>query len=151
MTLRPEGTAGVMRAIANQGIAEGTEKRVFYMGPMFRGERPAAGRKRQFHQIGVEAVGRVNPLSDAESIAMLATFLRQAGIDKTRILLNSRGTCADREQVGGALREHFLPHLEGMCEDCRRRLDTNVWRMLDCKVSECQAAIGSAPATRSRS
>ncbi|MEI8078861.1 MAG: ATP phosphoribosyltransferase regulatory subunit, partial [bacterium] len=80
VTLRPEGTAGVMRAIANQGIAEGEERRVFYLGPMFRGERPAAGRRRQFHQVGVEAVGRAAPLLDAECIAMLVHFLTAVGI-----------------------------------------------------------------------
>lgn len=146
LTLRPEGTAGVMRAIANQGIAEGAEKRVFYMGPMFRGERPAAGRKRQFHQIGVEAVGKVCPALDAECIAMLAAFLRENGIGQTRILLNSRGTAGDREQVGAALAAHFAPQVADMCEDCQRRLLTNVWRMLDCKAESCQKAIAGAPA-----
>ena len=146
LTLRPEGTAGVMRAMANQGVGEGVERRVFYMGPMFRGERPAAGRRRQFHQIGVEAVGRVSPLMDAENIAMLADFLRTAGIPESRILLNTRGTAEDRPQVAAALREHFAPRLESLCEDCRRRLEGNIWRILDCKVPGCQPAIAAAPA-----
>lgn len=146
LTLRPEGTAGVMRAIANQGVAEGTEKRVFYMGPMFRGERPAAGRKRQFHQIGVETVGRFNPAVDAECIAMLADFLEQAGINQTRILINSRGTAEDREHVVASLTAYFRPLIGGMCEDCQRRLDTNVWRILDCKSGECQSPVADAPA-----
>lgn len=146
LTLRPEGTAGVMRAIANQGVAEGTEKRVFYLGPMFRGERPAAGRKRQFHQIGVETVGRFNPAVDAECIAMLADFLKQAGIRQTRILINSRGTAADRAQVVDSLTAYFTPLIGAMCEDCRRRLDTNVWRILDCKANECRAPVAGAPA-----
>ena len=146
LTLRPEGTAGVMRAIANQGVAEGTEKRVFYLGPMFRGERPAAGRKRQFHQIGVETVGRFNPAVDAECIAMLADFLEQAGIPQTRILINSRGTAADRERVIDALTTYFQPLIGAMCDDCQRRLNTNVWRILDCKSKECQSPVAGAPA-----
>ncbi len=145
LTLRPEGTAGVMRAIANQGVAEGEEKRVFYMGPMFRGERPAAGRRRQFHQIGVEAVGRPTPAMDAECIAMLVHFLEELGIRDSRLLLNSRGTAADRPAVAEALKAHFAPHQEKLCPDCQRRLDTNVWRLLDCKIEGCQPIIGGAP------
>ncbi len=146
LTLRPEGTAGVMRAIANQGLAEGTEKRVFYLGPMFRGERPAAGRKRQFHQIGVEAVGRVSPAMDAESIAMLIDFLAEIGVGKTRLLINSKGAAADRQAVDAALKAYFARHIDHMCEDCRRRLDGNVWRILDCKAEPCQAPVAAAPA-----
>ncbi|MDT8390985.1 MAG: histidine--tRNA ligase [Lentisphaeria bacterium] len=146
LTLRPEGTAGVMRAIANQGVDEGTEKRVFYMGPMFRGERPAAGRKRQFHQIGVETVGRFNPAVDAECVAMLADFLERAGIGQTRILINSRGTSADRERVVASLTAYFQPLIGGMCGDCQRRLGENVWRILDCKAEECQTPVAGAPA-----
>ena len=146
VTLRPEGTAGVMRAIANQGLAEGEERRVFYMGPMFRGERPAAGRRRQFHQVGVEAVGRAAPLLDAECIAMLLHYLEDVGIANGELLVNSRGTAEDRPAAGAALKEHFAPQLTGLCEDCRRRFETNVWRMLDCKVEGCQEAIRGAPA-----
>ena len=145
LTLRPEGTAGVMRAIANQGVAEGEEKRVFYMGPMFRGERPAAGRRRQFHQIGVEAVGRPTPAMDAECIAMLVHFLEELGIRDSRLLLNSRGTAADRPAVAEALKTHFAPHQEKLCPDCQRRLETNVWRLLDCKIEGCQPIIEGAP------
>jgi histidyl-tRNA synthetase len=145
LTLRPEGTAGVMRAIANQGVSEGTEKRVFYMGPMFRGERPAAGRKRQFHQIGVEAVGRSNPAMDAECIAMLSDYFSVLGIEGVRMLVNSRGTVEDREAVTTALREYFLPLVGGMCEDCRRRVRENVWRILDCKAEQCQDPVRNAP------
>ncbi len=145
LTLRPEGTAGVMRAIANQGVGEGEEKRVFYCGPMFRGERPAAGRKRQFHQIGVEAVGKLTPLLDAESMVMLFDYLRAVGIDDFRLLLNSRGTREDRQDASRTLQEHFRPHVEEMCEDCRRRLDSNVWRILDCKVEACRGFVAQAP------
>lgn len=146
LTLRPEGTAGIMRAIANQGLSEGTEKRVFYLGPMFRGERPAAGRKRQFHQIGTEAVGRVNPAIDAECIAMLVDFLERIGLRDNQVLVNSRGTREDRDAVTTCLRDYFTPLLSSMCEDCRRRIGTNVWRILDCKAEECQQSILGAPA-----
>ncbi len=146
LTLRPEGTAGVMRAIANQGIAEGDEKRVFYIGPMFRGERPAAGRKRQFHQVGVEAVGRNTPAMDAENIAMLMDYLRVIDVRETRLLLNSRGTAADRVHISESLRDFFGPHQESLCGDCQRRLATNVWRVLDCKNPACGEVVNSAPA-----
>ncbi|OPZ26150.1 MAG: Histidine--tRNA ligase [Lentisphaerae bacterium ADurb.BinA184] len=145
LTLRPEGTAGVMRALANQGLGDGVERRVFYMGPMFRGERPAAGRRRQFHQIGVEAVGRSSPLMDAECLAMLVEFLRAAGIPGHRLLLNTRGTAEDRPRVTAAMRAALEPRRDELCEDCRRRLAENVWRILDCKVPSCQPVIATAP------
>ena len=97
LTLRPEGTAGVMRALAATDAANGVEHRVFYMGPMFRGERPAAGRKRQFHQVGVENVGRpASPGLDAEAIAMLCHFLEEIGITGFNLLINTRGVPSDR-------------------------------------------------------
>ena len=145
LTLRPEGTAGVMRAIANRGLASGEECRVFYMGPMFRGERPAQGRRRQFHQVGCEAVGCSSPWMDAEVIAMLVHFLDELGLKGARVRINSRGLPADRPAVAEALRAYFQPHLAEMCEDCRRRFDTNVWRMLDCKVAACHALAENAP------
>jgi len=145
LTLRPEGTAGVMRAIANKGLGQGAERRVFYMGPMFRGERPAAGRRRQFHQIGVEAVGCCTPEVDVECIAMLLHYLREIGIADGRVLLNTRGVAADHELVSAALQAHFAPLKEGLCNDCQRRLETNVWRILDCKNEACREAVRAAP------
>jgi len=147
LTLRPEGTAGTMRAIANMGVAQGEERRVFYMGPMFRGERPAKGRKRQFHQIGVESVGKVSPAIDAENIAMLVDFLESCGITGFKLKINSRGSREDRKPAEDVLRKHFEDKLEGLCEDCQRRFTTNIWRMLDCKQEGCQAGIESAPDT----
>jgi len=124
LTLRPEGTAGVMRALAHQGIPMGDERRVYYLGPMFRGERPAAGRKRQFHQVGVECVGKQAPAIDVETIQLLMHFLAELGLPPShaKLHLNSRGTAADREPVAAALRAHFAPHIGAMCEDCQRRL-----------------------------
>jgi len=145
ITLRPEGTAGIMRAIANVGLAQGEEKRVFSIGPMFRGERPAAGRKRQFHQIGVEAVGRCNPVIDAECIVMLLDYLRAVDVNNIRLLLNTRGTVEDRKRITPAFKEYFDKHADSLCDDCRRRLQSNVWRILDCKNEQCQPVIENAP------
>ena len=141
LTLRPEGTAGVMRALANTDAINGVEQRVFYYGPMFRGERPAAGRRRQFHQIGVENVGRVSPELDAECIAMLMHFLAELGIDDAELSINTRGVASDRPMAEAMLREHFAKHLPGMCPDCQERFNTNLWRILDCKCAGCRAVI----------
>ncbi len=145
LTLRPEGTAGVMRALSGTEAMNGVEQRVFYMGPMFRGERPSAGRRRQFHQIGVENAGRVAPELDAENIAMLAQFLNEAGAGGFELLINTRGVKEDRGPAEAALREHFSAHIDGMCEDCRNRLERNVWRILDCKQECCRKFVDTAP------
>ena len=145
LTLRPEGTAGVMRALSGTDAMNGVENRVYYIGPMFRGERPSAGRRRQFHQIGVENVGRVAPALDAECIAMLCHFLNEIGAGGFKLLLNTRGVPADRKPAEDALREYFAPRISGMCEDCRTRLERNVWRILDCKQPQCQGPISAAP------
>ncbi len=145
LTLRPEGTASVLRALANAGISQGESLRVYYMGPMFRGERPAAGRKRQFHQIGAENVGRVSPHADVECIAMLLHFLREIGVCDTALLVNSRGDRYDRDAISTALKAYFDGHIARMCEDCSRRYRTNLWRILDCKSDACSEIIAGAP------
>ncbi len=145
LTLRPEGTAGVMRALSGTEAMNGVEQRVFYMGPMFRGERPSAGRRRQFHQIGVEKAGKVSPELDAESIAMLAHYLNEVGAGGFELLINTRGVKEDRGPAEAALREHFAAHIDEMCEDCRNRLERNVWRILDCKQECCRKHIDNAP------
>lgn len=145
LTLRPEGTAGVMRALSNTDVMNGVEQRVYYHGPMFRGERPAAGRRRQFHQIGVENVGRCAPLIDAECIAMLCTFLKEIGIEDFRLDINTRGVAADRAPAEEVLRKYFAEHLDSMCPDCRTRFERNIWRILDCKQPECGKIVADAP------
>ena len=145
LTLRPEGTAGVMRALSNTDVANGTEQRVFYYGPMFRGERPSAGRRRQFHQIGVENVGRCAPLIDAECIAMLHNYLCAIGITDAVFTINTRGVAEDRVPAEKVLREYFAKHLDKMCPDCRTRFERNIWRILDCKQEECGKIIADAP------
>ena len=145
VTLRPEGTAGAMRALLNTDVLNGVEQRVFYIGPMFRGERPAAGRRRQFHQVGVENVGRIAPELDAETIAMLLDFLEALGITGATLKLNTRGVASDRPAAAAALKEYFTKHVDSLCEDCRKRLQGNVWRILDCKVDSCRDIIADLP------
>jgi histidyl-tRNA synthetase len=134
-----------MRALANMGIPQGDQRKVWYLGPMFRGERPAAGRKRQFHQIGLECVGTVGPGIDVESIAILQHLLDELDITSTKLLLNSRGTAEDRQVIGDTLREFFGQYRKEFCEDCQRRLETNVWRILDCKQERCGQLAVAAP------
>lgn len=145
LTLRPEGTAGVMRALSNTDVLNGVEQRVYYMGPMFRGERPAAGRRRQFHQIGVENVGRCAPLLDAECLAMLRAFLKRIGLSDAELVINTRGVREDRPAAEKVLREYFSKHIDSMCDDCRVRLERNIWRILDCKQEACGKIIAEAP------
>ncbi len=145
LTLRPEGTAGVMRALLTTDVMNGNEKRVYYIGPMFRGERPAAGRRRQFHQIGLENVGRIAPEIDAETITAMMHYIKEIGITGGRLLLNTRGIQADREPAVKMLREFFNGHLDAMCDDCRARIDRNIWRILDCKQEQCRNIVRQAP------
>ena len=145
LTLRPEGTAGVMRALLNTDVLNGVEQRVYYCGPMFRGERPAAGRKRQFHQIGVENVGRVSPELDAECIAMLMHLLEEIGITGSVLKINSRGVMEDRGPAGELLKNYFAGHVQAMCPDCQKRFERNLWRILDCKEAACREIVAGAP------
>lgn len=145
LTLRPEGTAGVMRALTGTDVMNGTEKRVYYIGPMFRGEKPAAGRKRQFHQIGVENAGTVTPAGDAESIAMLMQFLEEIKITGTTLLLNTRGSFEDRKKAEKMLFSFFSENKNSLCKDCQERMSRNVWRVVDCKQSACGEIVSKLP------
>ncbi|MDR0933031.1 MAG: histidine--tRNA ligase [Victivallales bacterium] len=145
LTLRPEGTAGVLRALSNTDVMNGVEQRVYYYGSMFRGERPAAGRRREFHQVGVENVGRVAPLIDAECIAMLIDFLKTIGINDAKLSINTRGVAEDRVPAGRLLTDYFTGHIGHMCDDCKARLNRNVWRILDCKQEVCRKIVADAP------
>lgn len=147
LTLRPEATAGVMRAYIENGLhAKGKEVKVYTFGPMFRYERPQKGRMRQFHQINAECVGPAEPLADAETILMLWTFLTEAGIKELSLELNSLGCRACRPSYHEEL-SAFLAGLDAaaLCEDCRRRMGTNPLRVLDCKVPGCKALTVGAP------
>ncbi|MBI3252937.1 MAG: histidine--tRNA ligase [Candidatus Omnitrophica bacterium] len=147
VALRPEGTAGVVRAYLEDHFdkTEGLSK-FFYMGPMFRSERPQAGRLRQFHQIGVETIGAAGPYADAEAIHCLAVFLDEAGIKGYRIKLNNLGTFGEREAFKKVLLKYFEPQKSALCDDCKTRLIKNVFRLLDCKNPACREIAEKSPA-----
>jgi len=145
LTLRPEGTACIVRAcLEHKLFAPGKLLKFFYTGPMFRYERPQAGRQRQFHQTGVELFGTYSPLADADVIAMMVHFLEYAGVNKVVVQLNTLGDAESRKAFCAALRAFLLPLFDQLCPDCQRRLERNVLRVLDCKVPACKA-ICSAP------
>jgi len=151
LTLRPENTAGVVRAYIEHKLGEqGQLKKLYYIGPQFRRERPQKGRYRQFFQIGAEVIGppsagAESPLRDAEVLEMLATLLNELGIVGWRLLINSVGTPADRPRYIATLREALQPVVGQMCADCQRRTATNPLRVLDCKVPEDQPIIATLP------
>lgn len=147
--LRPEGTAGVMRHAAGLGPQETDGARWFYLGPMFRCERPQAGRKRQFHQCGVECLEAPSPVVDAEILALQMDLLQAWGLKNLAIHLNTRGAAADHAPAAAALRAALAPHEAELCEDCRRRIGQNVLRVLDCKNEPCKAVVAGLPALTS--
>ena len=145
LTLRPEGTAGCVRAGIEQGLLHNQQQRLWYMGPMFRHERPQKGRYRQFHQIGVEVFGMPGPDIDAEIILMSARLWRELGVQDVRLQLNSLGTAESRGRYREALVAYLSQHREALDEDSLRRLDSNPLRILDSKNPELQALIAAAP------
>lgn len=151
LTLRPENTAGVVRAYIEHKLGEtGRLSKLYYMGPQFRRERPQKGRYRQFFQIGAEAIGPVSagsesPLRDAEMLEMLAAFLNELGIRDWRLKLNSVGSAAGRPRYVARLREALVPVVGTMCADCRRRAEVNPLRVLDCKRPEDQETLDRLP------
>lgn len=139
ITLRPEATASVVRAYLENGMSnEAGVVKLFYLGPMFRAERPQAGRARQFHQIGVEAIGSYSPYLDAEIIILLNAVLNSFEIKDHKIKLNSLGCPADKRGLSQRLRELLEPELKNLCEDCILRYRKNVLRILDCKNENCK-------------
>lgn len=146
LTLRPEGTAGCVRSCIQNSLINRDEQRLWYMGPMFRHERPQKGRYRQFHQCGVEVFGLNGPDVDAELIMMTARLWRELGIDKhVRLELNSIGSQEDRADYRTALVAFLEQHIDVLDEDCKRRMHTNPLRVLDTKNPEIQAILGDAP------
>ncbi|MDR0466196.1 MAG: histidine--tRNA ligase, partial [Deltaproteobacteria bacterium] len=147
LALRPEATAGVVRAYIASGLhGKESVSKLFSHGPMFRHERPQKGRMRQFHQINCECVGALSPQTDAEVIGMLMAFLREIGITDISLQLNSLGCSVCRPAYRSALAD-YLRSLDSakLCEDCRRRRDTNPLRVLDCKIPECRTLTEGAP------
>ncbi|HAS89281.1 MAG TPA: histidine--tRNA ligase [Desulfovibrio sp.] len=148
LTMRPEATAGVVRAyVENKVYQPGKVSKFFTFGPMFRYERPQAGRMRQFHQINAEVFGASEPQADAEVLLMLSGFLKGIGLEKLSFELNSLGCPECRPKYNQALKDFFnsLDKSE-LCDDCQRRVDTNPLRVLDCKVKKCKELTKDAPA-----
>lgn len=148
ITLRPEGTAPVVRSyVENKLFAPEVQKpsKVYYIGPMFRYERPQAGRLRQFHQIGVECFGSSNPATDVETIAMADQFFKEIGIENVVLHLNTLGSTASRVAYRQALIDYLLPMKDQLSKDSQRRLEENPLRVLDSKEKEDKQAVENAP------
>ncbi len=146
LTLRPEATASVIRAYIEHRMDQlpGVQK-LYYIGPMFRRERPQKGRYRQFFQIGAEAIGAESPAVDAEVVEMIVEILAGVGLDGFKLLINSVGCPQCRPQYVARLKEALADSAAQMCEDCRRRVDTNPLRVLDCKIPADQPIIDALP------
>lgn len=142
LALRPEGTAGVMRYVAGNAAAP---SRLYYIGPMFRAERPQAGRRRQFHQLGGEILGAPNAAVDAECLALQAHIASALGLNGVSLEVNTRGAEADKRLVAEKLTAALKPHYAGLCEDCQRRFSQNILRILDCKQEKCREITAALP------
>jgi histidyl-tRNA synthetase len=145
LTLRPEATAGIVRAMISNGLLRGARHKLWCIGPMFRHEKPQKGRYRQFYQVDVEAVGFTGPDVDAELIALTARLWRRLGITRVKLQINSLGTAEARRVYRQKLVEYFSVHRDHLDEDSRRRLDGNPLRILDSKNPDLQALIAAAP------
>ena len=145
LTLRPEATAGVVRAMISNGLLRGARHKLWCMGPMFRHEKPQKGRYRQFYQVDVEAVGFAGPDVDAELIALTARLWRRLGLTRVKLQINSLGTVESRRLYREQLVEYFTAHHEQLDEDSRRRLQGNPLRILDTKNPDLQQLVAAAP------
>lgn len=140
ITLRPENTAGVVRSFIENGMArQSAPVKLWYKGPMFRYERPQAGRQRQFHQVGVEMFGIKEPTADAEAILLAVNYLKSLGLNDLEVEINSLGCPKCREEYKKRIKEVLKPEFDNLCEDCQTRYEKNPLRLLDCKVESCQA------------
>jgi histidyl-tRNA synthetase len=146
LTLRPEGTASAVRAFVEHKLyAQPQPTKLFYIGPMFRYERPQAGRYRQFHQFGVEVIGVNEPSVDAELIALAMTFYAELGLKGLSLEINSVGSPESRTQYRDVLRDFLAPVKDQLCQDCQSRYDRNPMRILDCKVDNAKGLTDGAP------
>ena len=147
LTLRPEFTAGIMRMVVQNKLYATNELplKLFYLGPVFRYERPQLGRYRQFNQFGVESIGNNSPYNDVEVIALAFTILQSLGLEDVKIKINTLGDDETRDNYRKALKEYFAKHIDNMCEDCKSRFELNPLRILDCKVPEDHPYIEKAP------
>lgn len=139
LTLRPENTAGVVRSFIENGMARlSAPVKLWYKGPMFRYERPQAGRQRQFHQVGVEMFGIKQPTADAEVILLAVNYLKALGLNDLEVEINSLGCPTCREAYKAKIKEVLKPEFDNLCEDCQNRYEKNPLRLLDCKVDSCK-------------
>ncbi len=146
LTLRPEGTAGTVRAyIEHNRAAIPVPQKYFYIGPMFRHERPQAGRLRQFHQFGVESYGMADHRADVEVIALLWRVLHDLGLPGLTLEINNLGQAADRDAYRPKLVDYLKEHEVGLCSNCKHRIESNPLRVLDCKIQECRTITETAP------
>ncbi len=140
LTMRREKTAGVVRSFIENGMSRlSPPVKLWYKGPMFRYERPQAGRQRQFHQVGVEMFGVKQPAADAEVILLAVNYLKALGLNDLEVEINSLGCPACREAYKAKIKEVLKPEFENLCEDCQTRYEKNPLRLLDCKVESCKA------------
>ena len=148
ITLKPEGTAGVVRSFIENGLASGVlPLKMYYLTPVFRYERPQAGRLREHHQFGVEIFGGKGPETDAEVILLARDYIAALGVEGVELNLNSIGCKHCRPKFNEALKEYLRPHLPEMCDTCRSRFDKNPLRILDCKEEVCSKINENAPKT----
>ena len=148
ITLKPEGTAGVMRAYLEHNMyAQPAPVKLYYVTPAFRYEKPQSGRLRQHHQFGVEFVGSASPLAEVELISLITSLIRKLGLKDAKLHINSIGCKNCRKTYNDALLAYLKEHEEGLCPTCRERMQKNPMRVIDCKVPECREIIKDAPRT----
>jgi histidyl-tRNA synthetase len=147
LTLRPEGTASIVRAYIQNSLYRGGLQKLYYQGPMFRYERPQAGRYRQFEQIGVETLGTQDPIVDAEVIAIALKICQRLGIKEAKVAINSVGCKVCRPVIREQLKSFIVSSLKYLCADCKRRYQENPLRILDCKKKSCQTYFANMPTT----
>ena len=145
ITLRPEGTAGIVRSVIENKMYVNLPLKLWYIGPMFRYERPQAGRYRQFTQAGVEIFGDETPLMDANVISIMVKFYQRIGLKGIKVRINSIGNKESRENYRDALLKHFKPYLDDLCDDCKSRYEKNPLRILDCKIDGDKECMKNVP------
>ena len=148
ISLKPEGTAGAIRAYLQNGLANEPQPiKMFYITPAFRYEKPQSGRLRQHHQFGVEFVGAESPLAEVELITLVSTFIKKIGLKDAKLHINSIGCENCRKEYNKALLAYLKEHEEHLCPTCRERMEKNPLRVIDCKVPECKEIVKDAPRT----
>ena len=146
ISLRPEGTAPIVRAYIEHGLqVKAGFGKFYYIGPMFRAERPQAGRQRQFHQVGVEAIGSYNPYLDAEVIGLMKSFFDEIGLKGFKIKINSLGCKKDKADFNKLLKKELKADVKALCEDCKLRYEKNILRIFDCKNPNCKSIVRRLP------